>query len=91
VWPIIRNCLAYSDQRLVEFACLCVIHVVDAYHRTSIENLEALVDTELIRAVNGLPLPTGALLVAANMYPLLRACEPEDHARRILWIHFIRL
>jgi E3 ubiquitin-protein ligase TRIP12 len=31
VWPIIRNCLGYSDQRLVEFACLCVIRVIDSY------------------------------------------------------------
>ncbi|KAF7309015.1 Ubiquitin-protein ligase [Mycena kentingensis (nom. inval.)] len=71
VWPIIRNCLSYSDQRLVEFACLCVIRVIDAYHRSSIENLETLVDTELIRAVNQLLLPAGAPLVAANTYTLL--------------------
>ncbi|KAJ6581866.1 hypothetical protein B0H19DRAFT_1370075 [Mycena capillaripes] len=71
VWPIIRNCLAYSDQRLVEFACLCVIRVIDSYHRASIENLEALVDTDLIRAVNQLLLPAGAPLVAANTYTLL--------------------
>ncbi|KAF7370365.1 Ubiquitin fusion degradation protein 4 [Mycena sanguinolenta] len=71
VWPIIRNCLSYSDQRLVEFACLCVIRVIDSYHRASVENLEALVDTELIRAVNMLLLPAGAPLVAANTYTLL--------------------
>ncbi|KAJ6534683.1 hypothetical protein DFH09DRAFT_1180315, partial [Mycena vulgaris] len=71
VWPIIRNCLAYSDQRLVEFACLCVIRVIDSYHRASVENLEALVDTDLIRAVNQLLLPAGAPLVAANTYTLL--------------------
>ncbi|KAJ7438684.1 hypothetical protein B0H11DRAFT_2254496 [Mycena galericulata] len=29
VWPIIRHCLAHSHQPLVEFACLCVIRVVD--------------------------------------------------------------
>lgn len=72
VWPIIRNCLAYSDQRLVEFACLCVIRVIDSYHRTSVENLEALVDTELIRAVNQLLIPAGgSSLVAPNTYTLL--------------------
>ncbi|KAJ6620558.1 hypothetical protein B0H10DRAFT_2020828 [Mycena sp. CBHHK59/15] len=71
VWPIIRNCLAYSDQRLVEFACLCVIRVIDSYHRASVENLEALVDTDLIRAVNQLLLPAGAPLVAINTYTLL--------------------
>ncbi|KAJ7087706.1 hypothetical protein C8R43DRAFT_1092601 [Mycena crocata] len=71
VWPIIRNCLAYSDQRLVEFACLCVIRVIDSYHRASVENLELLVDTDLIRAVNQLLLPAGAPLVAPNTYTLL--------------------
>jgi E3 ubiquitin-protein ligase TRIP12 len=71
VWPIIRNCLTYSDQRLVEFACLCVIRVVDSYHRNSTANLELLVDQELIRAVNQLLHPTGSSLIAANTYTLL--------------------
>ncbi|KAE9398555.1 hypothetical protein BT96DRAFT_957548 [Gymnopus androsaceus JB14] len=72
VWSIIRNCLSYSDQRLVEYACLCVIRVIDSYHRASIENLEALVDTELIRAVNQLLMPAGGSpLVAPNTYTLL--------------------
>ncbi|KIK61678.1 hypothetical protein GYMLUDRAFT_42696 [Collybiopsis luxurians FD-317 M1] len=72
VWPIIRNCLSYSDQRLVEFACLCVIRVVDSYHRSSTENLESLVDTDLIRAVNQLLMPAGGSpLVAPNTYTLL--------------------
>ncbi|KAF8074929.1 hypothetical protein FPV67DRAFT_1559549 [Lyophyllum atratum] len=72
VWPIIRSCLTYSDQRLVEFACLCVIRVVDSYYRASTENLEALVDTDLIRAVNQLLLPAGGSpLIAPNTYTLL--------------------
>jgi len=72
VWPIIRNCLSYSDQRLVEFACLCVIRVVDSYYRASVENLESLVDTPLIRAVNHLLLPAGGSpIIASNTYTLL--------------------
>ena len=72
VWPIIRNCLTYSDQRLVEFACLCVIRVIDSYNRLSVENLEALVDIELIKAVNQLLLPAGGSpLIATNSYTLL--------------------
>ncbi|KAG5636235.1 hypothetical protein H0H81_008716 [Sphagnurus paluster] len=72
VWPIIRNCLTYSDQRLVEFACLCVIRVVDSYYRVSIENLEALVDTDLIHTVNQLLLPAGGSpIIAPNTYTLL--------------------
>lgn len=72
VWPIIRGCLSYSDQRLVEFACLCVIRVIDSYYRSPVENLESLVDTELIRAVNQLLLPAGGSpLIASNTFTLL--------------------
>jgi len=72
VWPIMRNCLGYSDQRLVEYACLCVIRVVDSFHRSSVENLESLVDTELIRAINQLLLPAGGSpLITGNTYTLL--------------------
>jgi E3 ubiquitin-protein ligase TRIP12 len=72
IWPIIRNCLGYSDQRLVEFACLCVIRVIDSYYRASTENLETLVDTDLVRAVNLLLMPAGGSpLIAANTYTLL--------------------
>ena len=71
VWPIIRNCLSYSDQRLVEFACLCVIRVVDSYCRTSVENLEALIDIDLIKAVNQLLPAGGSPLIATYAYTLL--------------------
>ncbi|KZT07265.1 uncharacterized protein LAESUDRAFT_736512 [Laetiporus sulphureus 93-53] len=72
VWPIIRNCLGYADQRLVEYACLCVIRVVDAYFRAAPDKLEALVDLDLIRAVNLLLLPSGGSpLIAASTFTLL--------------------
>ena len=72
VWPIIRNCLGYSDQRLVEFACLCVIRIIDSYHRASTENLENLLDEAAIRAINLLLMPSGGSpLIAANTYTLL--------------------
>jgi E3 ubiquitin-protein ligase TRIP12 len=82
VWPIIRNCLGYSDQRLVEFACLCVIRVIDSYYRSSPENLEILVDAELIAAVNVLLLPAGGSpLIAANTFTqLLRALATAARA-----------
>lgn len=72
VWSIIRDCLGYSDQRLVEFACLCVIRVIDSYHRASTENLENLLDASAIRAINALLLPSGgSQMIAANTYTLL--------------------
>jgi E3 ubiquitin-protein ligase TRIP12 len=72
VWPIIHNCLTYSDQRLVEFACLCAIRAIDSYHRSSSENLESLVDSDLIRVINMLLLPAGGSpMIPANTYTLL--------------------
>jgi E3 ubiquitin-protein ligase TRIP12 len=72
VWPIIRNCIGYSDQRLVEFACLCVIRVLDSYHRSATENLENLLDETAIRAINLLLMPAGGSpLIAANTFTLL--------------------
>jgi E3 ubiquitin-protein ligase TRIP12 len=72
VWPIIRNCLSYSDQRLVEFASLCVIRVVDSYHRSHADYLEQLVDADLIKAVNLLLSPAGGSpLIASNTFTLL--------------------
>lgn len=82
VWPIIRNCLGYSDQRLVEFACLCVIRVIESYYRSSHENLESLVDVDLIRAINLLLLPAGGSpLIATNTFTqLLRALATSARA-----------
>ena len=88
VWPIIRNCLGYSDQRLVEFSCLCVIRVIDSYYRSSPENLESLVDAELIRAVNLLLLPAGGSpLIASNTYTLLlRALATSARASAVITV-----
>lgn len=82
VWPIVRNCLGYSDQRLVEFACLCVIRVVDSYYRSSPDNLEALVNADLIKAVNSLLMPAGGspLIAPSTFTLLLRALATSARA-----------
>lgn len=72
VWPIIRNCLTYADQRVVDYASLCVIRVIDSYNRSYADKLEALIDTDLIHAVASLLLPAGgSSLVPANTFTLL--------------------
>jgi E3 ubiquitin-protein ligase TRIP12 len=75
VFPILRNVLGYSDQRLVEYACLCVIRIIESYHRTSPGLLETLIDADLIRAIHALLLPAGSSpLISSNTYTLfLRA------------------
>ena len=72
VWPIIRNCLGYADQRLVDYASLCVIRVIESYHRSHSDKLEVLVDADLIRAINMLLLPSGgSSLVPPGTFTLL--------------------
>lgn len=69
VFPILRNVLGYADQRLVEFACLCIIRVIESYHRSSAGLLETLIDADLIRAVHALLLPAGSSpLISPNTY-----------------------
>jgi E3 ubiquitin-protein ligase TRIP12 len=72
VWPTIRSVLAYSDQKLVEYAALCVIRIIESYHRSSPDLLDTLLDTEFIKAVNALLLPSGgSALGSSSTYTLL--------------------
>ncbi|KAJ1021374.1 hypothetical protein NDA18_005611 [Ustilago nuda] len=59
VMPIIQNVLTYSDQRLVESACKCVVRVVESY-RLHPELLEQLLTGELLAALNNLLLPASS-------------------------------
>lgn len=59
VMPIIQNVLSYSDQRLVESACKCVVRVVESYkHHPDL--LETILENDLIDAVNALLLPASS-------------------------------
>lgn len=59
VLPIIQNVLTYSDQRLVESACRCVVSAVESY-RHQPEILEQLLTGGLVTAVNSLLLPSSS-------------------------------
>ncbi|EPQ28457.1 uncharacterized protein PFL1_03760 [Pseudozyma flocculosa PF-1] len=59
VMPTIQNVLGYSDQRLVESACKCVVRTVESY-RHQPDLLEQLLTSELLSAINGLLLPASA-------------------------------
>ncbi|PWN36096.1 uncharacterized protein FA14DRAFT_164637 [Meira miltonrushii] len=56
VMPIIKNVLSYSDQRLVESACRCVVRLIDSYrHHTDL--LEQLLDDGVVGSINAVLLP----------------------------------
>lgn len=57
VMPIIQNVLSYSDHRLVESACRCIVRIVDSY-RQSPGILEQLLSNDMIAAVNAILLPS---------------------------------
>ena len=59
VMPTIQNVLTYSDQRLVESACKCVVRAVDSY-KYQPDLLEQLLGKDLLAAVNNLLLPAAA-------------------------------
>ncbi|KDQ11912.1 hypothetical protein BOTBODRAFT_113824 [Botryobasidium botryosum FD-172 SS1] len=91
VFPIIRNVLGYSDQRLVEYACLCVIRIIESFYRSSTDSLETLLDAESVRAINVLLLPAGgSSLVSPSTYSLcLRALSTAAKASPKITIAFL--
>ena len=77
VLPIIQGVLSYPDQRLVESAALCIIRLIESYHRQPdlLDELLTLNDKALLRAINNLLLPPGGSpLISTGTYTLfLRA------------------
>lgn len=78
VLPIIQNVLSYPDQRLVESAALCVIRLIESYHRYP-ELLDELLtqnEMSLLKAINNVLLPAGGstpLITSGTYTGLLRA------------------
>lgn len=76
VFPTIRNVLAYSDTRLVEYASMCVIRTIESFSRSQTESLEQLITEDLVRSINVLLLPQSGTtpIISANTSTLfLRA------------------
>lgn len=73
-FPMLRNVLAYPDQRLVEQASLAVLRSIESFRHRA-ESLETLLDVELVRALTHLLLPTnGSPALSTGTYThLLKA------------------
>lgn len=91
VIPIIRNVLGYSDQRLVDSGCKCVVRIIESF-KYQPEHLEQLIDKELVQALNALLLhgspaaPTAAGVsastsIGASVFTdVLKACSSAVRA-----------
>lgn len=58
VFPILRDVLTQTDQRLVEQATLAVLRTLESY-RHNAEHLEGLLDLPTVVAINALLMPAG--------------------------------
>ena len=74
VFPILRDTLGQSDQRLVEQATLALIRTVESY-RHNASHLESLLDVQTVTAVNAELMPAGGSpLISPSTYThLLKA------------------
>ena len=59
VMPIFKNVLQYSDQRVVEQACLATVRIVESYRHYP-DRLEQLLSADLLVAVRALLNPDSA-------------------------------
>ncbi|KLT39033.1 hypothetical protein CC85DRAFT_298164 [Cutaneotrichosporon oleaginosum] len=90
VFPILREVLTQSDQRLVEQATLAVVRSLESY-RHSAENLEGLLDLETVVAINALLTPSGGSpIISDTTYThLLKALSAAARASAKVTIAFL--
>lgn len=65
VFPILRDVLTQTDQRLVEQATLAVLRTLESY-RHNAEHLEGLLDHPTVVAINALLMPAGGAPIISN-------------------------
>lgn len=89
-FPILRQVLTQSDQRLVEQATLAVVRSLESY-RHSAENLEGLLDLETVVAINALLTPSGGSpIISDSTYTqLLKALSSAARASAKVTIAFL--
>lgn len=90
VFPILRDVLTQSDQRLVEQATLAVVRSLESY-RHSAENLEGLLDLSTVVAINSLLTPSGGSpIISDSTYThLLKALSSAARASAKVTIAFL--
>jgi E3 ubiquitin-protein ligase TRIP12 len=90
VFPVLRQVLSYSDQRLVEQATLAVVRTLESY-RSNASHLEGLLDTSTVSAINALLIPSGGSpLISSSTYTsLLKVLTTATRASPTVTIAFL--
>lgn len=89
-FPIIRETLTQSDQRLVEQATLAVVRAVESF-RHNAPHLEGLLDLPTVVAINSLLMPSGGspLLSTSTYTQLLHALTTATKGSATVTIIFL--
>jgi E3 ubiquitin-protein ligase TRIP12 len=67
VFPILRNVLSYSDQRVCEQAVLAITRVTDSY-RHHPDKLQQLLTPEVLSSLTALLSPVGGTKISDNIF-----------------------
>ncbi|KAF9340444.1 Ubiquitin fusion degradation protein 4 [Linnemannia elongata] len=70
ILPNLENLLQYSDQKIVEQACLCFVRLADSY-KSNAAHLQSVVTETVLRTILSLLSPNANVIVGPHVYTLL--------------------
>ncbi|KAK3820529.1 MAG: putative ubiquitin-protein ligase Ufd4 [Linnemannia elongata] len=70
ILPNLENLLQYSDQKIVEQACLCFVRLADSY-KANAAHLQSVVTETILRTILSLLSPNASVIVGPHVYTLL--------------------
>ncbi|KAF9924677.1 Ubiquitin fusion degradation protein 4 [Linnemannia zychae] len=70
ILPNLENLLQYSDQKIVEQACLCFVRLADSY-KTNAAHLQSIINETILRTILSLLSPNANVIIGPHIYTLL--------------------
>ncbi|KAG0378953.1 Ubiquitin fusion degradation protein 4 [Mortierella sp. AD032] len=70
ILPNLENLLQYSDQKIVEQACLCFVRLADSY-KSNAAHLQSIITESVLRTILSLLSPSANVVVGPHVYTLL--------------------
>ncbi|KAK3842088.1 MAG: putative ubiquitin-protein ligase Ufd4 [Linnemannia gamsii] len=70
ILPNLENLLQYSDQKIVEQACLCFVRLADSY-KSNAAHLQSIITESVLRTILSLLSPNANVVVGPHVYTLL--------------------
>lgn len=90
VMPIVKNVLGYSDQRVVEQACLAVVRIVESYRHYP-DKLEALLTADILASIRVLLNPDSTTVGTGTYTQTLKMLSTASRASPAVAIALVEL